>query len=153
MAGLTESTANSSPPFKNEVPFMKSAQLAYSILCDDVRLEMGNKLSLMGIFENVYLPSFPAVLLRFAAVNHWIGAGDYQTQVRVVSPEGREVAQSAQSTFRIEPDGYADNVTFFANVQLERAGRYSIQTFIDGKMVAQRPLFVGQIPQNSTTLN
>jgi hypothetical protein len=132
---------------------MKSAQLAYSILCDDVRLEMGNKLSLMGIFENVYLPSFPAVLLRFAAVNHWIGAGDYQTQVRVVSPEGREVAQSAQSTFRIEPDGYADNVTFFANVQLERAGRYSIQTFIDGNMVAQRPLFVGQIPQNSTTLN
>jgi hypothetical protein len=79
---------------------MKSAQLVYSILCDDVRLEVGNKLSFMGIFENVYLSSFPAVILRFAAVNHWIGAGDYQTQVRVVSPEGREVALSGQSTFR-----------------------------------------------------
>ncbi len=44
---------------------MKSAQLVYSILCDDVRLEMGNKLSFMGIFENVYLSSFPAVMLRF----------------------------------------------------------------------------------------
>ena len=93
---------------------MKSAQLVYSILCDDVRLEVGNKLSFMGIFENVYLSSFPAVILRFAAVNHWIGAGDYQTQVRVVSPEGREVALSGQSTFRIDPEGYADNVTFFA---------------------------------------
>jgi hypothetical protein len=132
---------------------MKSAQLVYSILCDDVRLEMGNKLSLMGIFENVYLPQFPAVLLRFATVNHWIGAGDYQTQVRVFNPEGREVAQSSQSTLRIEPEGYADNVTFFANVSLERAGRYSIQTFIDGKMVAQRPLFVAQIQQPPTTLN
>jgi hypothetical protein len=132
---------------------MKSAQLVYSILCDDVRLELGNKLSLMGIFENVYLPQFPAVLLRFAAVNHWIGAGDYETQVRVVSPEGREVAQSSQSTFRIEPEGYADNVTFFANVALERAGRYSIQTFIDGKVVAQRPLFVGLLQQPPTTLN
>ena len=132
---------------------MKSAQLVYSILCDDVRLEMGNKLSFMGIFENVYLPSFPAVLLRFAAVNHWIGAGDYQTQVRVMSPEGRELAVSSQSTFRIEPEGYADNVTFFANVSLDRAGRYSIQTFIDGKMVSERPLFVAQIQQAPTTLN
>jgi len=132
---------------------MKSAQLVYSILCDDVRLEMGNKLSLMGVFENVFLPQFPAVLLRFATVNHWIGAGDYQTQVRVVNPEGREVAQSSQSNFRIEPEGYADNVTFFANVSLERAGRYSIQTFMDGKMVAQRPLFVAQIQQAPTTLN
>ena len=132
---------------------MKSAQLAYSILCDDVRLEMGNKLSLMGIFENVFLPSFPAMILRFATVNHWIGAGDYQTQVRVVSPEGRDVAQSAVSNFRIEPEGYADNVTFFANVSLERAGRYSVQTFIDGKMVSERPLFVGLIQQPPSTMN
>jgi hypothetical protein len=132
---------------------MKSAQLVYSILCDDVRLEMGNKLSLMGIFENVYLPQFPAMLLRFATVNHWVGAGDYETQVRVVSPDGREVALSSQSTFRVDPEGYADNVTFFANVALERAGRYSIQTFIDGKIVSQRPLFVAQINQSPTTLN
>ena len=132
---------------------MKSAQLVYSILCDDVRLEMGNKLSLMGVFENVFLSSFPAMILRFATVNHWVGAGDYQTQVRVVSPEGKDVAQSSQSNFRIEPDGYADNVTFFANVALERAGRYSIQTFIDGKMVGERPLYVGVIQQPPTTVN
>ena len=132
---------------------MKSAQLVYSILCDDVRLELGNKLSLMGVFENVYLPQFPAMLLRFAAVNHWIGAGDYETQVRVVSPDGREIAQSSQSAFRIEPEGYADNVTFFANVALDRAGRYSIQTFIDGKIVSQRPLFVALLQQPPTTLN
>ena len=132
---------------------MKSAQLAYSILCDDVRLEVGNKLSLMGIFENVFLPQFPAVLLRFAAVNHWVGAGDYETQVRIISPEGKDIAQSSQSNFRIEPEGYADNVTFFANVALERAGRYSIQTFIDGRMVAQRPLFVALLQQPPSTLN
>jgi hypothetical protein len=132
---------------------MRSAQLAYSILCDDVRLEIGNKLSLMGIFENVYLPSFPAMVLRFAVINHWIGAGDYQTQVRVISPEGHEVTASAQSMFRIEPEGYADNVTFFANVAFERAGRYSIQSFLDGKVVFERPLFVGMIQQPPTTVN
>ena len=53
---------------------MKSAQLVYSLLCEDVRLELGNKLSLMGIFENVFLPSFPAMMLKFATVNHWVGS-------------------------------------------------------------------------------
>src|SRR5262245_28060577 len=97
----------------------KAPRLIYSLLCDDVRIEMGNKLSLMGVFENVFLPSFPAVILRFATVNHWVGSGDFQTHVRVVSPDGKEVAVSGQSQFHIDPQGYADNVTFFANVSLE----------------------------------
>lgn len=132
---------------------MKSAQLVYSLLCDDVRLEVGNKLSLMGIFQNVFLPAFPAVILRFATINHWVGAGDFQTQVSVVSPDGRDVAVSAPSNFRIEPEGYADNVTFFANVSLERAGTYLIRTYLDGKVVSERPLYVGMIQQAPTTVN
>jgi hypothetical protein len=132
---------------------MKSAQLVYSILCDDVRLELGNKLSLMGIFENIFLPSFPAGILRFATINHWIGVGDYETQVRIVSPDGREVAVSAPSAFRIESQGYADNITFFANVALERAGTYQIRTYLDGNMVYEKPLFVRQIQQSSSTIN
>jgi hypothetical protein len=131
----------------------KAPKLIYSILCDDVRLEMGNKLSLMGIFENVFLPSFPAVIIRFATVNHWMGDGEFQTQVRVLSPEGREVAVSGASRLRIEPQGYADNVTFFANVALDRAGTYSVQTSIDGKVVAERPLYVAMVQQAPSTVN
>jgi hypothetical protein len=132
---------------------MKSAQLVYSILCDDVRIELGNKISLMGIFEHVFLPAFPAVLLRFVTINHWIGVGDFETLVRIVSPDGREVAVSAPSNFRIESQGYADNVTFFSNVALERAGTYQVRTFLDGKMVAERPLFVRPLQQPPSTMN
>jgi hypothetical protein len=132
---------------------MKSAQLVYSILCDDVRLEMGNKLSLMGIFENVFLASFPTGMLRFAAINHWVGVGDFETQVRVFSPDGREVAASAPSKFQIDPQGYADNVTFFSNVALEKPGTYSVKTFLDGKVVSERPLFVRLVQQAPTTVN
>jgi hypothetical protein len=132
---------------------MKSARLVYSLLCDDVRLEAGNKLSMMGVFEHIFLQTFPSVIFRFATVNHWVGAGEFQTQVRVMSPDGREVAVSSQSAIRIEPDGYADNVTFFANVSLERAGSYSIQTLIDGKVVSERPLHVAMIQQAPTSVN
>jgi hypothetical protein len=132
---------------------MKSAQLVYSILCDDVRIELGNKISLMGIFENVFLPAFPAVLLRFTTINHWIGVGDFETQVRIFAPDGHEIAASSPSTFRIESQGYADNVTFFSNVALDRAGTYQIRTFLDGKMVSERPLFVRPHQQPPSTLN
>jgi len=132
---------------------MKSAQLVYSLLCDDVRLEIGNKLSCMGIFENIFLPSFPAMVLRFATINHWVGVGDFETQVKIVSPDGREVAASSVSAFRIESQGYADNITFFANVSVEKPGTYLVRTFLDGKAVFERPLFARPMQQPSKTLN
>jgi hypothetical protein len=124
---------------------MKSAQLVYCVVCDDVRLEMGNKLSLMGVFENVFLPSFPAILLKFAVVNHWEGVGQYETQVKILNPERREVVVSSPSTFTIENHGYADNITFFTNVAFDRAGPYAVQIMIDGKPMAEKRIFVHHV--------
>ena len=38
--------------------------------CDDVRLEAGNKLSFMGVFQNIMVQQLPLSLIKFA-VNHW----------------------------------------------------------------------------------
>src|SRR5438093_11028944 len=101
---------------------VKTAQLVYSIICDDVRLEMGNKRSLMGLFENMFFPGFPSALLKFAIVNHWIGNGNFETHVKILAPDRKEVVVSVPSKFAIEANGYADNVTFFTNVNFDRAG-------------------------------
>lgn len=132
---------------------MRNAQLVYTIVCDDVRLEAGNKLSLMGIFENLVLTSFPAMLLKLAVVNHWVGVGDFETQVRVVSPDGQEVAVAAPSTFHIESQGHADNVTFFANVAFERAGAFKIQTLLDGRAVSEKVIYVHLVQPAPSTVN
>src|SRR5262245_26570805 len=132
---------------------MKTAQLLYSIVCDGVRVEMGNKRSLMGIFENLFFPSCPAMLLRLAIVNHWIGVGDFETNVRILAPDGREVVSSAPSAFRIESEGYADNITVFTNVTFERAGSFTVQTFLDGKPVSQKTIHVHLIQQPPSTVN
>src|ERR1051325_6690553 len=121
---------------------MKTAQLMYSILCDDVRIEMGNKLSLMGLFENVFFPSIPAALLKFAVVNHWIGEGQFETHVKILGPDRKDVVVSAPSKFSIERNGYADNVSFFTNVNFERSGPHIVQVYLDGNIAAERPLYV-----------
>ncbi|HET9130075.1 MAG TPA: hypothetical protein VFO86_03950 [Terriglobia bacterium] len=132
---------------------MATAQLVYSLACDDVRLEMGNKLSLMGIFENLFFPGFPSMILKLSVANHWVGVGEFQTQVRVLAPDGREIASSGPSKFRIETDGYADNISFFTNVTFDRAGRFTIQTSLDGKVVSEKHIYVHLIQQPPSTVN
>src|SRR5206468_4692399 len=85
---------------------MKTAQLVYSVACDDVRIEMGNKLSLMGIFENLFFATFPSAILKLSVANHWVGVGDFETQVRIIGPDGRDLVSSAPSAFRMESQGY-----------------------------------------------
>ena len=132
---------------------MKRAQLAYSIICDDVRIEMGNKLSLMGVFENIFFQGFPSALLKFAIVNHWVGDGNFETHVKILAPDRKEVVVSAPSKFSIEPNGYADNVTFFTNVSFDRAGGHIVQIYIDGNIAAERPLYVHHVPAPPSTVN
>jgi hypothetical protein len=132
---------------------MKKAELVYSIVCDDVRIEMGNKLSLMGVFENVFFQTFPSALLKFAIVNHWIGSGQFETHVKVLAPDRKEIVVSAPSKFGIETNGYADNVTFFTNVAFERTGTHIVQIYIDGNIAAERPLYVHHVPTPPQTVN
>ena len=132
---------------------MKTAQLLYSIICDDVRIEMGNKLSLMGLFENIFFPVLPSALLKFAVVNHWVGNGQFETHVKILSPDRKEVVVSVPSRFAMEANGYADNVTFFTNVGFERAGPHIVQIYLDGNIAAERSLFVHHVPQAPQTVN
>jgi len=132
---------------------VKQAQLVYSITCDDVRIEMGNKLSLMGLFENIFFQTVPSALLKFAVVNHWVGNGNFETHVKILAPDRKEIVVSAPSKFTIEVNGYADNVTFFTNVNFERTGAHIIQIYRDGNIAAERSLYVHHVPAPPKTVN
>jgi hypothetical protein len=115
-----------------------SAQLSYSLLCDDIRLEAGNKLSLMGIFQSVYFQSLPSTILKFALLNHWVGAGEHNTEIKIVSPDrSRLVLQTTPSIFSLDPGGYADNVTFFTNVFFAEEGPHIVQIYLNQIMVRE----------------
>ncbi len=132
---------------------MDRATLAYSILCDDVRLEAGNKLSLMGVFQNVYMPAFPAVVVKFAVVNHWEGQGEFQTEVRILNPQRNDTARSAPGQFAIPIPGSADNITFFTNVSFDEPGSYTLQVFLSGNLVRESNFNVMSMQAQPDTVN
>jgi len=118
-------------------------RLQYTIICEDVRLEVNHKLSLMGLFYAIQVPQLPVTLLKMVIVNHWSGAGQYLAEVRILTPDrSQPIAVSPPSPFEVPTNGFADNVTIFANVNFPSAGNYLVQTLVNSNLFAEQVLTV-----------
>jgi hypothetical protein len=127
-----------------------SLKLIYTLLCDDVRIEMGNKISLMGIFQNIMVETLPVSLIKFAVLNHWEGIGDHETEVRILSPDKASLVVTSQPTkIELATGGFTDNVSFFVNVVFPDPGTYWVQTMANTALVDEFPLIV----TDSATMN
>ena len=124
----------------------KNLKLLYTLFCDDVRLEVGNKLSFMGIFQNIIVQQLPVSVFKMAIVNHWQGQGSYLSEVRILTPDRQQAVVVSQPTpFEIASGGYADNISFFVNVTFPVSGRYVVQTLIDSNLFQEQMLFVSDV--------
>src|SRR5215207_6431750 len=124
----------------------QTLKLVYTLLCDDVRIEMGNKISLMGIFQNIMVERLPVSLIKFAVINHWRGEGNHQTEVRILSPDKSNLVVTSQPTaLELAPGGFTDNVSFFVNVVFPSAGTYWVQTLADTVVLEEFPLIVTDV--------
>ena len=126
----------------------KNIKLLYTLFCDDVRLEAGNKLSFMGVFQNIMVQQIPVSLIKFAVVNHWEGSGSYLSEVRILTPDRQHPIVVSQPTrFEIASGGFADNISFFVNVTFPTSGRYVVQTLIDSNLYKEELLTVSDVAE------
>lgn len=133
---------------------LSKAHLVYSLLCDDIRLEAGNKLSVMGLFQNIYLHTLPATILKFALLNRWEGDGEHTTDIKIISPDRTKIiANTAPSPFSLSPGGFADNVTIFSNVVFTEEGPHVIQIYLNSIMVRELYLNIVVPPQSNPSVN
>lgn len=113
----------------------------YTLFCDDVRLEVGNKLSLMGVFHQIVVQRFPVTLMKFAVVSQWRGEGRHLSEVRILSEDRqRPVMLAEPSPFEVAPGGVANNISFFFNVDFPEPGVYRVQTLIDSTLADEQDL-------------
>jgi hypothetical protein len=129
-------------------------ELVYTLFCDDVRLEVGNKLSLMGLFQNIVVQQVPVSLIKFAVVNHWRGEGTHLSEVRILTPDKQQPIVVSQPTpFEIATGGVADNISFFVNVTFPVAGQYWVQTLVNSTLFDEQPLMVADAKMTQPTEN
>jgi hypothetical protein len=117
-------------------------RLSYTILCDDVRQELGGKFSLMGLFESIYAGQFPAIHPRFAIVNEWTGGkGDFRLKIRLLTTNKQEVLSESEAKLSLysETQRHRDISVRF-NTTFKTPGTYWIEMLLDDDRVALVPL-------------
>jgi hypothetical protein len=117
-------------------------KLSYTLLCDDVRHELGGKFSLMGLFESIYANHFPAIHPRFAIVNEWTGGkGEFKVRIRLLSTNKQDVLSESEAALSLfsETQKHRDISVRF-NTTFPSPGTYWIEMLLDSERVALVPL-------------
>jgi hypothetical protein len=123
-------------------------RLAYTVFCDDVRLEVGNKLSLMGVFHQIMVQHFPVTVMKFAVVTQWRGQGRHLSEVRILTGDRQHpVVLAEPSPFEVLHGGVANNISFFFNVEFPAPGLYHVQTLIDSSLADEQELTLLHVDQ------
>lgn len=125
--------------------------LNVTLLCDDVRQEIGGKISLMGIFENIYASSFPAVHPRLAVINEWSeGIGEFESTLRILSPDRKVILRESVSRFKLIDARYRHrDISIHLNIEFRDPGTYWIENYLDGILVNSVPLQIILVKEKS----
>ena len=117
------------------------------LICDQVIHELGtNKKSLIGIFEEIHLPKFPANYPRIAVyVNLTDAHGEYVLEMRLLSEKGEEVGRGATPKVKIDnPLATCEFALQVQNLVFPSAGQFEFQIFANGEFLASKAFRVRQ---------
>jgi len=128
--------------------------VSLAVACDYALIDQHGKLSVLGIFERIWVASFPAVHPRLHLVLRLKGRrteiGEHPIVIRLVDDGGREVLRGDGSVQIGEPPAGVLEVEAGAvlafDVPLERPGTYTFEIAVDGSLEATVPITVSQIP-------
>jgi len=119
--------------------------LQFSVICDDVRREDNGKLILLGLFEVVGAPKYPAVHSRLFVVNRWCkGEGQYSQKIRIASSRDNSmILQTEPQPFVLKDiDSNHTLISEFNNVKFPEPGKYWVEVFLDNQLVLNYPLML-----------
>jgi hypothetical protein len=128
--------------------------VSLAVACDYALIDQHGKLSVLGIFERIWVADFPAVHPRLHLVLRLKGRrteiGEHTIVIRLVDDGGREVLRGDGSVQIGEPPAGVLEVEAGAvlsfDVPLERPGTYTFEIAVDGSLEATVPITVSQIP-------
>ena len=122
-----------------------------ALVCDYAIIDQYGKLSVLGIFEHIWVHQFPVVHPRLHLVLRLKGRrteiGDHQVRIRLVDEDGHEVISGDGTVSFAEPPAgvleiEAGTVLMF-DVPFEHPGTYTFEILVDEDVQAQVPLTVG----------
>jgi hypothetical protein len=126
-------------------------RIIYTLLCDDVRQEVGGKFSLMGLFETISAETFPAIHSRFAIVTEWTGGkGEFAVKTRLLTPGQDKVVSESESRFNLVGENQRHrDIAIRLNTPFEIPGTYWVEFLVDGERAGLTPLHVQKVSRET----
>ncbi len=129
-------------------------QLDFAVLADYALIDQHGKLSVLGIFQNVWLAGFPAVHPRTHLVLRVRGRrteiGTHQISIRFVDEAGVEhLGGEGTVQFGEPPAGVTEveaGAVLVFDIPLPHAGNYWFEIGLDGVQAARVPLVATLAP-------
>jgi hypothetical protein len=131
-------------------------KIDFALLCDYALIDQFGKLSVLGIFEHIWVPNFPAVHPRLHLVLRLKGGrtelGEHAVNIRLLDEHDREIISGDGTvTFHEPPAGVleieAGTILVF-DVPFEQPGSYRFEITVDDEIESRVPLTVGQAPNS-----
>ncbi len=128
--------------------------LDFAVIADYALVDQAGKLSVLGIFQHIWVQQFPATHPRLHLVLRLKGkrteVGEHAVQIRLLDEDDAEILGGAGGvTFAEPPAGVIEieaGAILVFDVPFPHAGAYRFDITIDGERKAAVPVTVSQLP-------
>lgn len=105
-------------------------KLNYTIICDDIRQEIGNKLSFIGVYQdNIFVPNLPFTFPKLCFSIHYSNVnGGASIDVLLKNPSGNELSKISEFALPDEMKSKSKLMmtAAFSPLKIEEEGEYSL---------------------------
>jgi hypothetical protein len=132
--------------------------LDFAVVADYALVDQAGKISVLGIFQHIWVQQFPAMHPRLHLVLRLKGKrteiGEHGVQIRLVDEQDNEIlGGNGNVTFAEPPAGVTEieaAAVLVFDVPFPHAGVYCFDITVDGERAAQVPITVSQMPQSES---
>lgn len=121
------------------------------VLADYASISKNGKLSINGIFDQIFSRKFPSKFLRMFLVAVVEGEPDETRDIdlRIISPEKKDILSPKKQKVRFGDNGRTNIIADIANLPLPVAGIYQIKILEGIRELASTSLRVIKVENNS----
>ena len=129
-------------------------KIDFAVVSDYALVDQYGKLSVMGIFQHIWVPQFPALHPRLHLVLRVKGRrteiGEHRVRIRFLGEGGNQILSGDGTVNFAEPPAGVTEIEAGAvlvfDVPFERPGRYQFAIVVDDDIETVVPITVGQTP-------
>jgi hypothetical protein len=116
--------------------------LQCSLLCEEVRQEMGGSFILIGVINYLRVPKVPVTAMKLCVFNRWTaGVGQFLESIRFIAPDQTTVLHKNEMKFELKTTSRnSTNLTVFAPVEFKTDGVYYIEVSVDDVLKLRYPI-------------